>query len=419
MRVVSEKAEQANRTKSEFLANMSHEIRTPMSAILGYSDVLLEEEGIEKAPPARRHALETIKRNGEHLIGIINDILDISKIEAGRVELETLTCEFPQLLHDVQSMMAQRAAEKQLRIDVQFDGPIPETIQTDPTRLRQILLNLTSNAIKFTETGSVTLRAKLLDRAAESARIQVEVVDTGIGMNSAQLKKVFEPFVQADTSTTRKFGGTGLGLAISRRLARILGGDIAATSQVGKGTTFGLVIQVGPLDGVRLVNQPLAENSTERRRAATSNLPNLPYRILLAEDGPDNQRLISLILKKAGADVRIASNGKVAIEMIEAAEASGDPPFDVVLMDMQMPELDGYSAARRLRENGFSQPIIALTAHAMTKDREKCLAAGCSDFATKPINRPVLFETIRRWAETSETTSLDAPPDADLAVGTD
>ena len=382
-------ARDANRAKSEFLANMSHEIRTPMTAILGFADILLENVRHD----ADIEAAQTIKRNGAYLLDIINDILDLSKIEAGKFGLEQLTVSPTAIVAEVASLMRVRADAKGLRLKTAFDGPIPETIQTDPTRLRQVLINVVGNALKFTETGSVELRTRFLD--GESPRLCFDVIDTGIGLSEKAMERIFEPFSQADNSTTRKHGGTGLGLTITRRLVEMLGGDITVTSTLGAGTTFSITVKTGSLAGVTLRQE---NNESLRVSHESSSTPDrarqrLRGRILLAEDGPDNQRLIAFILKKAGAEVVVADNGQVAIDLVTSA-VSERRPFDVILMDMQMPVMDGYTATRTLRNAGYLGPIVALTAHAMSSDREKCLAAGCDDYVTKPVERAKLIEII-------------------------
>jgi PAS domain S-box-containing protein len=390
-------AESATRAKSAFLANMSHEIRTPMTAILGYADLLLNEEGLEKAPQDRRQNLETIKRNGEHLLGLINDILDLSKVEAGKMEIEPTRCSPFELLAEVVSLMRVRAEAKQLNLELELAGPLPETVLADPLRLRQVLVNLVGNAIKFTDQGEVRITARLIGDG-DLPRLRFDVTDTGIGMNEEQAGKLFQPFTQVDNSSARKFGGTGLGLCISKRLAEALGGDIQVCSSPGKGSTFSVTIDPGPLNGIRWIQnaQEALLVRPPSTTAATQDKIELHGRVLLAEDGPDNQRLISFLLKKAGADVTLAENGQLAYDEALAAREAGQP-FDVILMDMQMPVMDGYTATRELRSHGYTGPIVALTAHAMAEDRQKCLDAGCDDFATKPIDRQKLLTTVAHW----------------------
>ena len=392
-------AEAASRAKSEFLANMSHEIRTPMTAILGFSERLLDPALTESE---RMEAVATIQRNGEHLLRIINDILDISKIEANKLHVESIRCSPRQIVAEAASLMRPRAEAKGLAMRVEHLGATPETIHTDPTRLRQILLNLIGNAIKFTERGEIRIVTRLVtttvaDSTFPGPRIEFAVIDTGIGMSVEQMTMLFNPFTQGDTSTTRAFGGTGLGLAISKRLAQMLGGDITVTSAPGQGSTFRLTIATGPLEGVRMVADPAESVVTAPLPVnETAGCPTLDgARILLAEDGADNQRLISALLRKAGAEVTIADNGQAAVETAIAARNRGRP-FDVILMDMQMPLVDGYAATAQLRRSGHTGTIIALTANAMAEDREKCLRAGCDDYLAKPVARATLLRTVAK-----------------------
>lgn len=393
-------AEAATLAKSEFLANMSHEIRTPMTAILGYADIMLEEN---MGRATRKH-VEVIKHNGNHLLDLINDILDLSKVEAGKMQIEAVHCSPVQLLDEVVSLMRVRADAKHLKLTTELTGPIPETVLTDPLRFRQVLVNLVGNAIKFTDEGEVRLAAQLIYNDGVS-RLRVDVTDTGIGMNQEEVGKLFHAFTQVDSSATRKFGGSGMGLCISKHLAEILGGNIEVHSTPGKGSTFSVTIDPGPLDGVRIIQEDRNATVVRAPQISTQTADNkikLRGRILLVEDGPDNQRLIHLLLKKAGADVVAVENGQLAIQHAMAAYEIGKS-FDVILMDMQMPVMDGYTSTRRLREWGYTGPIIALTAHAMDHDRRKCLESGCDDYATKPIDRQKLLTTVAYWANRSQT----------------
>jgi len=417
------RAEAATIAKSEFLANMSHEIRTPMTAIMGYTDVLIEQSyGREAQEP-----LAIVKRNGQHLLQIINDILDLSKIESGKLDVERVRVSPVRLIAEVKSLMRVRVEAKGLTLAVEYGGAMPETIETDPTRVRQILINLIGNAVKFTETGSVRVVVRFVPCAddrivnlvaahadstggapgcarieAGSPYLQVDVNDTGIGIAPELMDKLFRPFSQADNSMSRRFGGTGLGLAISRRLAQRLGGTVTVESEAGKGSTFSLMVATGSVEGVRMLDKPSDAAVSDTETVPPAPVPEQPgkldYNILLAEDGPDNQRLISFVLTKAGAKVTIAENGKIAVEMVRDALQQGKP-YDVILMDMQMPVLDGYGATGQLRCMKYQGPIVALTAHAMSGDRDKCIAAGCTDYATKPIDRAKLIDTIRRCVE--------------------
>ena len=403
LRRAKEAAEAATQAKSEFLANMSHEIRTPMTAILGFADSIAESCEHRCAFGANEfdHQAGTIRRNGQHLLQLINDILDLSLVESRRFEVENIPCSPGRIITEVRLLMQQRAEAKQVGLTVAYATPIPETIRTDPTRLRQILVNLVGNALKFTDTGSVELIARMLPASpAAKPMLELEVRDTGIGIAPGVLDEVFEPFTQADSSTTRRYGGTGLGLAISRRLARLLGGDLTAQSTPGAGSSFRLTIATGPLEDVAMEQWPPAELAAEPepngQQATPAVLP--AARLLLAEDGPDNERLITAILTREGATVEVARNGEEALQLGQAARGRGEP-YDLILMDMQMPVMDGYAATRALRDSGCCQPIVALTAHAMTGDREACLAAGCDDYLTKPIHRDALIRCLRRWLQ--------------------
>ncbi|MEE8452226.1 MAG: ATP-binding protein, partial [Thermoguttaceae bacterium] len=387
------------------LANMSHEIRTPMTAILGYAETLLTEGDITKAPPQRIEAIRTIIRNGEHLLHLINGILDLSKIEAGKLKLEQVHYSPFQLAYEVTSLMDVKADAKGLPLTLKVAGKIPKTIRTDPTRLRQILINIVANAIKFTAVGQVCLEISIVEATDANPLIRFDVRDTGIGMTEQQTGKLFRAFSQVDASTTRKFGGTGLGLAISKRLAEMLGGDITVTSEAAKGSTFRVTVATGPLDDVPMIDPQdcigCDRATPERQLSANTPPEKLDCRVLLAEDGPDNQRLISFILEKVGARVTLAEDGRVACE--KATQASHtDEPFDVILMDMQMPVMDGYEATRKLRTDGYTGPIIALTAHAMDGDREKCLQAGCDNYASKPIDREELIAMVSQYSSRPE-----------------
>jgi CheY-like chemotaxis protein/HPt (histidine-containing phosphotransfer) domain-containing protein len=294
------------------------------------------------------------------------------------------------------AIMRVRADGKGLSLGLRYATAIPETVVTDPTRLRQILINLVGNAIKFTERGGVELKIGLekAEPGATEPRLRFDVLDTGIGMTADQLERLFEAFSQADASTARRFGGTGLGLAISRRLARFLGGDVTVASEAGRGSTFSITIATGPLDGVPLVDNPLVDSAGKAADRIDLTSVRLEARILLVEDSPDSQRLIAAFLRKIGAEVDVAESAREAIEKALALQHS-PAPYDLVLMDIQMSGLDGFEATRILRREGFDQPVIALTANAMSGDREACLAAGCDDYAVKPINRVQLVRQIQ------------------------
>jgi PAS domain S-box-containing protein len=411
-----EAAVAASRAKSDFLANMSHEIRTPMTAILGYADLLDKE--IMCCPVCQNNrtcqqrqigldAVSTIHRNGEHLLAVINDILDLARIEAGKDNIERMPCSPVSVVAEAESLMRVRASAKNLSLEIAYDGPIPETICSDPVRLRQILINLLGNAVKFTESGTIRLVVRLAVPKPDAAPLlQFDVSDTGIGISEAQIGRLFQPFTQADESITRTFGGTGLGLAISKRLANRLGGDLTVISNEGDGSTFTLTIDPGPLDNVRFLQNPGQTVQSEKPVVIPPTDRYFPpgTRILLAEDGLDNQRLLSHFLTKAGAEVTVADNGEIALNMVLATlkghtrrRDDPDGPFDLILMDMQMPVMDGHEATRQLRQAGFAGPILALTAHAMTEDRQKCLDAGCNDHISKPVKRDAFLKTVAQY----------------------
>ncbi len=398
LRLARRSADAANRTKSEFLANMSHEIRTPMTSILGYAERLDDDD---LSLDERRDAVATVRRSGEYLLQLLNDILDISKIEAGKLQLERIECSPAQILFDVQDAMEVRATAKGLSFKLDLPEALPETIHTDPMRLKQVLINLLGNAIKFTETGGIVLRVgfDVREDASGSAGLVFAVTDTGIGMDPAQIECLFRPFTQAESSTSRRFGGTGLGLSICKTLVEMMGGKISVNSVPGEGSTFTFRVDTGPTKGVKLLS---AENVLGLREGRDAERirhggVHLDCPVLLAEDGIDNQRLLVHFLRKAGAEVDVAGDGHQAVERALAAQADGRP-YHVVIMDMQMPRLNGYDATARLRAAGYKLPIVALTANAMVHERTRCIDAGCDDYCTKPIDKYRFLSAVARWA---------------------
>ncbi|MFW5653344.1 MAG: ATP-binding protein, partial [Planctomycetota bacterium] len=483
-----EQARCANISQTEFLANMSHEIRTPMTAIIGFADLLLDPE---QTLQDRTQCVATIIRNGEYLLQIVNDILDISKLQSEKMQIEQVAFSPIQIVQEVYELLQLRAFQRSLDFSVDLRCPIPRQIRSDPVRLRQVLINIISNAIKFTEQGSVRVTVSSHPVDGDRVRMQFDVEDTGIGIDPAQAQQLFEPFTQADTSHTRRFGGTGLGLSISRRLAAMMGGDISLESEVDRGSCFTLVIQADvaeactrkcnrgcevavarkaieddceddsdddPCRCASSLARPINVNEEHARvhkvlqrhrgeaaqradqpgssvrigqktnnPAEVSGAPNdsqagavesdtrivsraeerdlIPagpatksddralegISVLLVEDGPDNQRLISHHLKRSGASVDVVGDGRAACDRLIHGEVA-EVFYDIVLMDMQMPVMDGYAATEALRAAGIRLPIIALTAHAMASDRDRCLAVGCNDYATKPISRRRLIE---------------------------
>ncbi len=387
LREAKDAAEMANRAKSGFLANMSHEIRTPLTAILGFSETLLDEEQDEQE---RDQAVESIIKAGSHLQQIINDVLDLSKIEAEQLEIESIETSLFKLLSDIDVLVGDAARDKGLSFDMFFQFPVPRKIVTDPTRLKQILINICDNARKFTETGGISIDVAFLE---DSSQMSFTITDTGIGMSHQEMGNIFKAFTQADTSTIRKYGGTGLGLCISQQLAQKLGGNISCHSEKGKGSQFVVTVDAGVNEKTEFVNEMgRAELQHQENARNTSMVPqSLQGRVLLAEDSTDNQQLISMYVRKAGAEIVIAENGKIAVNHAMSDE------FDLILMDMQMPVMGGVEATQWLRQIGCRTPIVALTANAMKQDRDRCIAAGADGYLTKPVDLQQFYQVLVRF----------------------
>ena len=399
-RMRTEVAEASAAAKSQFLANMSHEIRTPLTAIIGYGESLLDDSLNEEE---KRESSEVVVRSGKHLLQLINDILDHSKIDADKLETEIITVNLLSLLHEIKTYFKSRAAGKNIYFTIQYDFPLPEKIQTDPTRLKQILINLCANALKFTDKGGVSLGVRC-DRNKE--KLIIKVVDTGIGVKQEQLDKLFDPFAQASPSVARQYGGTGLGLSISLRLAEMLGGSITASSIFGEGSEFEVTISTGSLNECKFIRDR-SELVLSRPKLGAASVPRLKGRILYAEDNEINRRLIKQLVIKTGASISLVVNGA---EALEAGTRSGEP-FDLILMDIQMPVMDGRDATAALREAGINVPIVALTANVMLQDIKEYKEAGCNEVMAKPVEKVPFYQMLARYIEEDDSVgSVDAKP---------
>ena len=384
----------ANRAKNALLACISHEVRTPIAAIRGFADLVLDATTTLEE---KHEAASTLHRNADYLLQLINDLMDLSRIEEGKFQVERRPCCPVRIVADVASLLRVRATSKGLDLDVEYVPPIPESIVTDPLRLRQTLINLVGNAIKFTTRGSVRIQAKVIAPESPTPSMAFEVIDTGVGIGADQLSQLFRPYHQIDASTRHDSGGSGLGLAISKHLAEMLGGNITVDSVPEQGSTFCLTVDTGPLTGVTWLSSPSDAlwSAAPFEEFSEYRVESLECRILLVDDAPDNQRLLAHILRQAGAEVEIAENGQIAVERA-LERAAGDRPFDIILMDVQMPVMNGYEATQTLRLRGYREPIIALSAQDSPEYASRCAAAGCDDVLAKPIRKGRLVGAVRR-----------------------
>lgn len=389
----------ANQAKSEFLANMSHEVRTPMTAILGYSEALKEKLDSKD----NLEFIDIIQKNGSHLLQVINDILDISKIEMGNFEIMKVDFSPTKILQEIVDEFESQASQKGLNLYTRYHDLIPSSIQSDPLRMKQVLMNLVSNAIKFTESGSVYLEIRVLSQSKDDRLLQYIVSDTGIGIPREKMKYIFEPFAQVDSSSSRNYGGTGVGLTLSHKLVQLLGGNLSVQSTVNRGSVFTVTLNVDEKNFSRQSDKSSqnfctsgAVRRVENNHDDKNVSPGARGKILLVDDTKEIRKLFSYMLNKMGLEVVTASNGKEAVDLVHEATIKEDF-YHLILMDMQMPVMNGYEATQLLRSQKNQIPIIAITAHTLVSDREKCLAAGCTEYLSKPIKYEVLREVVHRY----------------------
>jgi signal transduction histidine kinase/CheY-like chemotaxis protein len=413
LREALERSEQLSLRKTHFLAHVSHELRTSLGAILGYTEVLGDGSSVTDE---RKHSVVALRRNGEHLLELVNDILDLSKVEAGKLEVELVECSLVKILKDIVSVISVRATTKGIRLEEAFRNPIPARIVTDPTRLRQVLMNLMGNAVKFTDQGLVSITTSYTELSEPESVLEFQIKDTGIGIPPEKVELLFQPFRQLEMDTARKYGGTGLGLAISKQIAKLLGGDISFTSSPGLGSLFTFRLRCKVPEGTPMLKRPPSAVLDESNRSTQNpsqkdKAPPIQGNILVVDDSADNRKLFKYHLERAGARVDCAENGA------EAVTKASDTRFDLILMDIQMPTLDGFGALRQIRERGNWTPVVALTAHAMKGDRERCLDAGFTDYLSKPVTRTTLLEKVASMIPVRPSDSDAGTPASTAQIG--
>ena len=409
LRAARDASDASSRTKTEFVGRVCHEIRTPMSALVSYAELLADE--LDR--PEHVQAVSTVKQSGDYVLDLVDDILDLAKIEANQLDVSSQYCCPSSILWDVVQLLQVKAKAKSLELDIEFDGPVPEFIQTDPKRLKQILMNLIANAIKYTHSGGVRIITRLLHPQSDHPQIQFDVVDTGIGIDDCESPQLFMPYEQL-SNRPHDITGSGLGLPITKQLCDLLGGEIMVRSELNKGSTFSVILPTDTLDGVRMLESPEQISNADKpfslKRKSTTETSYRPMgtvncRVLLVEDCGDTRRLLAFLLRMAGAQVTVAHDGQTAIEESATAIASGCG-FDLILMDMHLPFVDGYEAVQILRADGYTGAIVALTANAMRGQRERCLAAGCTDFLLKPIAQKQIVELVGQYRQQDELSHV-------------